>query len=426
MQRRKFIRQSGILSLGISVSSYIIGCTKKKKPNILVLGGGEDMDINIGSFIHTSGLLHVLENDFPESKIILWKKSKNGTTESLLKKYFPSVDIVCGFIDKECNIEGTQLNRAVDKSDILIQVSGAGVAVNYLQAWVKKVPQKPFGIFGVTIENISDSLFSLLNKAAFIFTRETASMDILYQARITCRNIEFVPDTAFRTNIFDDEKAIQFMHDNGIEAEKFICVIPRLRRTPYWEIFPDTSSYSQNKIEEFTALNNQWKESDHAKLREVIITWVRQTKQKVVLCPEMIYETELFDELLFNPLPDDVKAHIVKHDYWFADEAMSLYSRAKAMVSFECHSPVMSLACGRPAFYLRQPQDTIKGQMFRDLGLSDWIFEIEQTTGQVITEELMSVCEDYNHALHKVADAMTMVGKYYQKVVATVTKIMEE
>ncbi|MGV8093577.1 MAG: hypothetical protein AB2L24_17085 [Mangrovibacterium sp.] len=191
------------------------------------------------------------------------------------------------------------------------------------------------------------------------------------------------------------------MHDNRIETEKFICVIPRLRKTPYWEIFPDSSSYSLQEIEELTALNNQWKEADHAKLREVIITWVRQTKQKVVLCPEMIYEPELYDELLFNPLPHGVRTHVIKHGYWFADEAMSLYSRAKAMVSFECHSPVMSLVCKRPAFYLRQPQDTIKGQMFHDLGLSDWIFEIEQSSGNLIADRLLAVCEGYDQALEK-------------------------
>ncbi|MGV8093578.1 MAG: polysaccharide pyruvyl transferase family protein [Mangrovibacterium sp.] len=200
MLRKEFIKQAGIFSFGSALFLKISCSTGKKVPNILVLGGGKDMDINIGSFIHTSGLLQVLENDFPQSKIILWKKSKNDVTESLLKKYFPSIEIVSGIIDKENNIESTEVKRAIDVSDILIQVSGASVATDHLQAWVKRAPQKPFGIFGVTIENISGSLASLLNKAAFVFTRETTSMKILHQAGITCRNIEFVPDTAFRTN----------------------------------------------------------------------------------------------------------------------------------------------------------------------------------------------------------------------------------
>jgi len=38
-------------------------------------------------------------------------------------------------------------------------------------------------------------------------------------------------------------------------------------------------------------------------------------------------------------------------------------------VSMECHSPLIALAEGVPSVYLRQPTDTIKGQMYNDLGL---------------------------------------------------------
>ncbi len=49
------------------------------------------------------------------------------------------------------------------------------------------------------------------------------------------------------------------------------------------------------------------------------------------------------------------------------DEAASLYRQARAVVSMECHSPIMACVNGRPAFYVRQPHDTWKGQMYRDL-----------------------------------------------------------
>ncbi len=413
MRRRNFIKQAGLLSLGSALFTQITCSTGKRASTIMVLVRGTNLYGNIGSFSHTAGLLHILENDFPRSKIYLWKKTDNDPTDSLIKKYFPKVEIVISMRDKVGN-ESPEVNRAIDSSDILIQVSGAGVATNDLQSWVKRVPQKPFGIFGVTIEHVSNSLASLLNQAAFVFTRETVSLEVLHQTGIVCRNIMFTPDTTFRTNIFNDEKTVKFMKDNGLEKDKFICVIPRLRISPYWKINP-SNSYSTKQIEEYTALNDQWKENDHAKMREAIIAWIRHTKQKVVLCSEMIYQPELYDELLFQPLPDEIKTYVVKHDYWFADEAMSLYSQAKAMISFECHSPIMSLICGRPAFYLRQPQDTVKGQMFRDIGLSNWVFEIEQSTGKQISDKLLTVYEEYDHALKQVDEAMNRVDKYYRK-----------
>ena len=51
--------------------------------------------------------------------------------------------------------------------------------------------------------------------------------------------------------------------------------------------------------------------------------------------------------------------------------------RAHAVISMECHSPIIAAAQRTPFFYLRQPEDTIKGQMYYDIGLSDWVFEID-------------------------------------------------
>jgi hypothetical protein len=116
----------------------------------------------------------------------------------------------------------------------------------------------------------------------------------------------------------------------------------------------------------------------------------------------MTYQIDIMDELLINPLPDDVKPYVTKRSYWLPDEAASVYSHAFAVLSFECHSPILSLVNGTPAFYLRQPEDTIKGQMYYDLGLSDWVFEIEQVSGSDIAGRLKQVISDYDTAKKKV------------------------
>ena len=48
------------------------------------------------------------------------------------------------------------------------------------------------------------------------------------------------------------------------------------------------------------------------------------------------------------------------------------------MISVECHSPLIALHHGTPAFYVRQPTDTCKGQMYRDIGADEWFFEIDR------------------------------------------------
>jgi len=86
------------------------------------------------------------------------------------------------------------------------------------------------------------------------------------------------------------------------------------------------------------------------------------------------------------------------------------------VLSFECHSPIIAAANGTPAFYLRQPQDTIKGQMYYDLGLADWTFKIEKTTGKQITERLMQITENYPAALTQVKESLAKVDRQYDEV----------
>jgi len=175
------------------------------------------------------------------------------------------------------------------------------------------------------------------------------------------------------------------------------------------------------------ALNNRHKEEDHAKARAAMTVWVRETGNPVLLCPEMIHNMDLFDELLFNPLPDDVKQKVIKKEsFWRIDEATTMYKNAAAVISLECHSPIIACTQGTPAFYLRQPEDTIKGQMYYDIGLSKWVFEIEDTKGEDVAGRLMNVYNDYQVAIDYLDSAMNFVRERQReammKIRATLTK----
>jgi polysaccharide pyruvyl transferase WcaK-like protein len=119
---------------------------------------------------------------------------------------------------------------------------------------------------------------------------------------------------------------------------------------------------------------------------------VTEFKQKVFLVPEMSYEVPLLKPLLYDPLPQKIKQHVAVLDrYWLTAEAASVYAKAAAVVSFEMHSPIIAIANGTPAVHLRQPTDTRKGQMWRDIGLDQWIFEIDKSTGKEIADRLVEI-----------------------------------
>lgn len=413
--RRFFLKQTGILSAGYLLAGSIACAAEasgKNNPTILLVSGWQD--VNIGDIAHTPGLLHVLETFMPKSKIILWKRSTGEEVKKLLNKNFPKVKIIYGGVDADKNVSNPEITEAFKEADVMIHGSGPLlVGADNLAAWMK-YSTKPFGVYGTTLQSPSEYHVGILKKASFIFTRETHSIDHLKKAGISGDHVAFAPDATFFLNLQDKEKADAFLKENGLEEKKFICAIPRLRYTPYHQFNPNRNGWSDEKIRQVEETNQKYKEIDHAKLREAMIAWVRETKQKVLVCPEMTYQVDIMDELLINPLPEDVKPYIVKRGYWLPDEAASVYAKAHTVLSFECHSPIIAAANGTPMFYLRQPEDTIKGQMYYDLGFDDWTFEIDQTTGKQITDRLREIWADYGKAKAKLAVSMNKVSKIYE------------
>lgn len=413
--RRNWLKHTGILSAGYLLASKIAGAgevSEKKKLTILLVSGWQD--VNIGDIAHTPGLLHILETFLPGSKIILWKKSNGEEVKKLLNKNFPKVKIIYGGVDAEKNVLNPEIIEAFKESNIMIHGSGPSlVGADNLASWIKHT-SKPFGVFGTTLQSPGEYHIAILKKASFIYTRETTSLDHLKKAGISGNHVAFAPDATFFINIHDKEKAALFLKENELEEKKFICVIPRLRYTPYHLLNPN-NGWSDEKIKLVEDTNQKYKEVDHAKLREAIIAWVRETGNKVLVCPEMTYQVDIMDELLIDPLPSKVKPFVIKRGYWLPDEAASVYAKAHTVLSFECHSPIIAAANGTPMFYLRQPEDTIKGQMYYDLGFNDWVFEIEQTEGKQIADRLRGVWKNYGKAEEKLANSMSKVNSIYKE-----------
>ena len=192
-------------------------------------------------------------------------------------------------------------------------------------------------------------------------------------------------------------------------------MIPRLRYTPYYKI-RNTPRGPDDLIKD--AINERTTEKDHAKLREMIISYVKNTGNKVMVCAEMTYQVEMGKEVLVDPLPAEIKKNVVWRDtYWLPDEAASIYTKAQAVISVECHSPLIALQTGTPTFYVRQPTDTCKGQMYRDIGANDWFFEVDETSGAQLWSRLEAIHKDPAGARAKVKSIMATVEERQKRMV---------
>jgi len=116
-----------------------------------------------------------------------------------------------------------------------------------------------------------------------------------------------------------------------------------------------------------------------------------------------------------------VQPHVAVLDrYWLTAEACSVYAQAAAVVSLEQHSPIMAIAAGVPAVLVRQPTDTRKGRMWYDLDMRNWVFEIDETSGEQIAARLVEIGRDLPAARQAAARARDLA---HEKLAAMIKAI---
>lgn len=374
MNRRDFLAAAAVLAAAPSARS-------QDKPKRIVLRSSWQT-VNIGDIAHTPGMLALLEKHRPQDSITLWPSGLNAEVRTLLKTRFPKLTIAESAAEKDA---------ALAACDFFLHGSGPGL-IGRVEAERARKAGKPYGFAGVTLND--DELKNdreLLAGAKIIFTRDTDSLKALEKADIKGPKTAFGPDATFALDLRDEAAADKLLAEHKLEAGKFLCAVPRLRWTPYWEIHPETVKPNPQR----SAVNEAYAERDHAKMREAIVAWVTEFKQPVFLVPEMTYEVPRLKPFLFDPLPAEIKPSVkILNRYWLTAEAASVYARAAAVLSFEMHSPIMAVSAGTPAILLRQPTDTRKGQMWRDIGLNPWIFEIDASSGKQIADRLVELGKD--------------------------------
>jgi polysaccharide pyruvyl transferase WcaK-like protein len=416
-----------------------------RPPQILLRSSWQS--VNIGDIGHTPGALDLLARYYPEAEITLWPGRLDQDSRDLLTANYPKLKIAEGTLDPQNRPTTPQLATAWEDADLYLSGSGSGFPASAHAVAFQKTTGKPVGVFGVSTDPISGigpnldpeggtldqlrakamrlppshlaaDLRYIIDRSAFFFCRDSISRDYLKAQQVKTPILEFGPDAQFGMRLRDDARATAYLRANQLIDQKFICVIPRLRYTPYYRVnnVPRTAADDTKD-----AINTRTTAQDHARLRDMIVAYVNNTGNKVLACPEMTYQVELAKQVLIDPLPAEVKKNVVwRNTFWLPDEAASVYARAQAVVSLECHSPLIALHNGTPTFYVRQPTDTCKGQMYRDLGANEWFFEIDETGGDRLWSRLQSIVRNPAKAKDKVKAIMATVESRQERMVDAV------
>jgi polysaccharide pyruvyl transferase WcaK-like protein len=375
--------------------------------------------VNIGDIAHTPGVLAILEKHLPEAEVRLWPGSVADGVEEMLRARFPKLIIVKDAESKKA---------AFTECDFMLHGSGPSfVAQNDVARWAKETG-KPYGVFGITFsaqgstatKPSPDSAIArtveVLSGAKFAYFRDSVSLELAKKKGCTSPVMEFGPDGAFATDLRDDAKADAFLKANGLEEGKFLCCIPRLRYTPYWTLPEKKAAFDEKKH----ARNEAMKEHDCRPLREAIIGAIEQTDLKVLLCPEDRTQMAVNKEMIFDKLPDAVKPRVVwREKYWLTAEAVSTYRRSAGLFGHEMHSPIMCIGNGIPAIVCRWAEQTSKGIMWRDIGLGEWLFDLDnEDEVNRVAPAVLALAKDPAAAKAKAGKARAFVAQRQHEMVA--------
>lgn len=406
MKRRTFLQ-----TLAASIAGGSLTWADGKRPPRIVLRSSWQT-VNIGDIAHTPGVLALLEKHLPDVEVRLWPSDVGNGVADILHKRFPNVAIVQG---------AEAVRAAFEECDFLLHGSGPSlVAARDVARW-KQETGKPYGVFGITLPSAERQTIDLLSGAQFVFFRDSVSMKLARDNGCTSPIMEFGPDGAFAVDLRNDAAAIAFLEQHALREGKFLCCIPRLRYTPYWKIKDRPFDQSRH------TRNEEMKEHDHAPLREAIAAVVRETDLNVLLCPEDQSQMEVGREMLFDRLPPSVRQRVVwREKYWLTDEALSTYVRSAGLFGLEMHSPIMCIGNGVPALVCRFSEQTSKGFMWRDIGLGDWLFDMDKPDDVArIVPAVLDLARDPDAARRKAAKAGEVVRERQQRMTRVVEQVLE-
>ena len=407
MNRRTFLTHSAVALTGAALLPSLFAAEKPRR----ILLRSSWQTVNIGDIAHTPGVLAILEKHLPDAEVRLWPSSVDNGVEEILRARFPKLIILKHAEAKKA---------AFAECDFMLHGSGPGFVGQKEVAKWRDETGKPYGIFGITYSGNELHTKDLLSGAKFVYFRDSVSLKFAKDCGIKSPMMEFGPDGAFATDLHDDAKADAFLKAHGLEEGKFLCCIPRLRYTPYWTIPSKKAAFDEKKH----ARNEAMKEHDCKPLRDAITAVVKQTDLKILLCPEDETQMAVNKEMLFDKLPADIRARCVwRENYWLTGEALSTYRRSAGLFGHEMHSPIMCIGNGIPAIVCRWAEQTSKGIMWRDIGLGEWLFDLDKEDELArVADTVLAMAKDPAAAKAKAAKAREFVQQRQRAMAETLRR----
>ncbi len=247
----------------------------------------------------------------------------------------------------------------------------------------------PYGIGSQSFDALEwpmDLLYKkLFADAAFVYCRDTDSLNYLSQRGLTNKFSGYRPDSTFFFNIFDETWADDFMTRNQLQTEQFMSIM--LRISDAKPIFNDPTGGTVSEDRKLDQMR---------KMKILIEEWIKQTNCKVLICHETRHTLETARKYLYDILSEEAKENCVYMDsFWTCEQAFSIFKRSRIVTSMEMHSIIMAINVGTPVIHNPFDECGRKKYMINDLGLQDYLIDIDSCTDNAMLDAAMQIHNNY-------------------------------
>ena len=402
--------------LSTLAAPLLAGAQTARRPSILLISGWNLH--NIGDVAITPGFLRLVQKHFPEAKVTVLLQTFPEELGKYHRDRFPDVHIIPNEFKA-----GEKLSPAMEEAfagaDLLVLNSGMTLSYGYYGLeWERYIPRLlaflkanalgvPFGIYGHSFDMIkppAEILYrDVLNRAAFVYTRDSESLKVLQRTGVACKEMTFGPDSTFAFDLRDDAGMRAFMQAHRVEPGKFTAFVPRL---------------------DVNRFRNDGREKEHATQTVAMIErYVEQAQEPVVLVHEVTRMLEPVKTMVFEKLSESARRFVrYEPNFWMPDAAYTTYAAARMVVSMEMHSVILGLAAGTPSIHPYFKEAGLKQWMLRDLEIPEWLVDQDENSPALIADRMLAVRKDWDAARAKVSRTMQLVRNHQTRTMAVVKR----
>jgi hypothetical protein len=412
--RRDFLILAGSLLFILLSINCSFSQAQENARNSILLRTGWDVE-TYGDLAAIPAIYRSIQRFVPKTEVIIWPSEMTDELRSLLETGFTQLKMVEGEINEAGEPTTEELKEAFESSNLFLYAAGVHRKID----WTGNDPEGtettsisycrkmniPYVIYGLgeipETQEVQTAFMNILNGASLSFVTESRSAGQIKDLKLKIENLKSGPSPLFAFDMKNDTGARNYIEDSGIVDHDFIAV--NFRNTSHSETDDD---------------------SPVKKILFILNNWAQSTDHLILLIADSREDIEYMKKI-YGDLPETVKSKTIVFDAVFSpDMISSVLEKSRITIAMSPYPLFSALLTDIPIFHLADWNYNTDGQIFIDLGLKDYVMDINSTPEQDLLKAMVNINDSYVKALIETNKSHNEVLKELQESFQNISQIL--